>query len=422
MRNLCAVLGLVVACTYACDGEVNDRSARERDAAAEDAGGGDSGPIRGPVTANQSCETPSPAFTAEEQRLVDLPADSWFSVPDSKIRPLCPEGGENCGNVIDAWSGGTFDPIRSQMLVFGGGHGDYWGNEVYAFKLASLTWERLTDPSPEMYMNQDPLPDGRPASRHTYDGIAYIEHADRMFAHGGSRWQDGSGTNVTWAFDPEAGTWENREPNELPLANCCDESSVYDPATRRVYAHWTKFLAAYDWDDNTWTILQDYGEPPYWPRYEVWGDKRAALDVKRGLVWFFGAGIALVYDIANAAHVTDDWVTTGGSMFSNEEQIGSHSEQLFVTGGGEIVRGKGPGVDYDTAADAMVGWVGGAPWILDLTTKTWRRSAADGGPDEPSINGTYGRFRYVARLNVFVLVNSVDEDVHVYKHTAGCGR
>jgi hypothetical protein len=35
--------------------------------------------------------------------------------------------------------------------------------------------------------------------------------------------------------------------------------------------------------------------------------------------------------------------------------------------------------------------------------------------------GTYGRWRYIARLNVFVLVNSVDDDVRFYKHTAGCG-
>lgn len=375
------------------------------------------------ATPNQSCTSPSPPFTTKEQMLVDLPADSWFSPTDTAIRPHCPTNSGNCGNVIDAWSGGTFDPVHNQMLIFGGGHADYSGNEVYAFELATLTWTRITDPSPDSDSNQDPLPDGKPVSRHSYDGISYVVHADRMFVHGGSRWQDGSGTDVSWAFDPTSKVWENRNPlAKLPFSNCCDEASAYDPKTKRVYFHLTKFLGAYDWDQNTWVKLQDYGEPPFWPRYEVWGDKRGVLDQKRDLVWFFGAGLVLVYDIARAVHVTDDWITTGGTPFTNTDQVGSHTEQIINTGGGEIIKGKAPGVDYDTAGDDLVGWVGGAPWILDLSSKVWSRSAAAGGPAKPSDTGTYGRWRYIPRLNVFVLVNSVDDDVHFYKHTARCGQ
>jgi hypothetical protein len=376
------------------------------------------------VTPNQSCASPSPPFTSQEQALVDLPADSWFTVPNTKIRPLCPTSiGGSCNNVIDAWSGGTFDPVHNQMLIFGGGHGDYSGNEVYAFDVATFAWSRLTDPSPDSPASQDPLPDGKPVSRHSYDGISYVTHADRMFVHGGSRWQDGSGTNVSWAFDPSSKTWENRNPAAtLPLANCCDEASAYDPKTKRVYFHLTKSLAAYDWDQNTWVTLQDYGEPPFWPRYEAWGDKRGVLDSKRDLLWFFGGGLVLVYDIAGATHVTDDWVTTGGTPYTNAGDVGSHTEQVINTGGGEIITGKAPGVDYDTAADDLVGWVGGAPWILDLDSKVWTQSAATGGPTNPVDTGTYGRWRYIPRLNVFMLVNSVDDDAHFYKHTSGCGQ
>jgi hypothetical protein len=386
-----------------------------------DAAVADSGAPRPPGMANQSCVSPSPPFTAQEQMLVDLPADSWFAIPDSELGPHCPEPGA-CGNVIEAWSGGTFDPVHRQMLIFGGGHGDYFGNEVYAFRLANLSWQRLTEPSPEALKNADPLPDGKPASRHTYDGISYVAHADRMFVHGGSRWQDGSGTNVSWSFDPVARAWENRLPAEdPPFTNCCDEASAYDPVTKRVYFHLTKLLAAYDWEQNTWVKLQDYGEPPYWPRYEVWGDKRAALDSKRSLLWVLGAKLVMVYDIASGSHVTDEWITTGGASFSNADDVGSHNEQIITTGGGEVIRDNAPGVDYDVAADALVAWVGGAPWILDLSTKVWSRSSAAGGPAQPSDRGTYGRFRYVERLNVFLLVNAIDQNVYVYKHRAGCG-
>ncbi len=382
---------------------------------------GGAGGSGGSVTPNQSCTSPSPPFTALEQQLVDLPADSWYDVPDSKMRAVCPTG-YNCANAIEPWSGGTYDPVHNQMLIFGGGHSDYAGNEVYSFDMATLKWTRLTDPSSQSYASQDPLPDGQPVSRHTYDGIAYVAHADAMFVHGGSRWQDGGGTNVTWAFDPVAKAWTDRQPsNELPLTNCCSEGSAYDPATKRVYVHRTKSLAAYDWDTNSWVVLQDYGNPPFWPRYEAWGDKRGVVDTKRGLLWFLGSKLVLVYDIAHGTHVTDDWITTGGTTFTNAPDVSAYPEEVITTGGGEVITANGPGVDYDTAADDLVAWIGGAPWVLDLESKVWSQASASGAPTTTAAHGTFGRWRYVPRLNVFVLVNGADQDVLVYKHTAGCG-
>ena len=47
---------------------------------------------------------------------------------------------------ITAWTGAAFDKRRQRLLVSGGGHNDYGGNEVYAFSLMDLKWLRLTDP------------------------------------------------------------------------------------------------------------------------------------------------------------------------------------------------------------------------------------------------------------------------------------
>ncbi len=376
----------------------------------------------GPVLANESCVEPSPEFTAEEGDLVALPADSWFEVPFSELERVCPDELTNCGNVVDPWSSGAFDPGHNQMLVFGGGHADYSGNEVYAFSIRSLSWERLTEPSSSEFENQDPLPDGAPVSRHTYDGLAFISHVGRLFAHGGSRWQDGSGTDVSWSFDPEARQWENRNPPEPPdTPYCCGESSAYDPRTRRVYFHLIQSLAAYDYDANRWVELADYGSAPFWPRYEAWGYQRGLVDTKRDLLWFLGDDLLLVYDIQSDAHVTDEWVMTGGADFTNEAQVGERADQLISTGGGEVIAAPAPGADYDTATDDIVAWVGGAPWILDLDSRHWTRSRATGGPGDPSTRGTYGRFRYIPRVNAFILVNGSGQNVWFYKHSAGCG-
>ena len=44
---------------------------------------------------------------------------------------------------------------------------------------------------------------------------------------------------------------------------------------------------------------------------------------------------------------------------------------------------------------------------------TWTRGSATGAPADPVANGTYGRWRYVQYLNVFVLFNDPAEDVWV---------
>ena len=373
--------------------------------------------------ADGSCTEPDPPHTEFELVLRDLPPGSWYEVPDSHMRAVCADiPDRDCSGAIDAWSGGAYDPLHNRMLIFGGGHNDYSGNELYGFDLYTGKWQRLTDPSPTEYKNQDPLPDGRPVSRHTYDGLQYIVHANRFFAVGGSRWQDGAGTHVTWTFDSDALRWEDRRPSDVPsFVNCCSDGSAYDPATGLVFLHVTSKLIAYDYDANRYRVLHDLTYPPLWPRYEVWGDKRCATDTRRQLVWCLGSGLVMVYDIANDAFVTDDWATTGGAPFDNIEHVGDRPDQVFFTTGGEVVTANGPGVDYDPVTDDLVAWVGGAPWILDLDSKHWYQGSSEGAPAEPSPRGTFGRWRYVPRTNVFILVNSVDQNVYFYKHAAGCG-
>jgi hypothetical protein len=369
------------------------------------------------------CAGEGAALTELERTIAELPADTWWTATDTPMRAACPADLDayHCSSVVSAWSGGTWDPVHRQLLVFGGGHADSPDNTLYAFDLGTLGWSRLTERSSSDLMNADPLPDGQPVSRHSYDGIQYLAHAERLFVWGGSRWMDGNGTAATWTFDHEGG-WTEMQATPQPGAGSYSHATAYDPESGNVLAHLGDSLQRYDLEADAWTLVEDYGFAPYWPRYAIGGDKRGAIDSSRGLLFVFGAGIYLVYDIANDAHVTDDWITEGGSSFDNSDVVGGYPEQQIVTGGGEVIEAPAPGVDYDRAADALVAFVGGAPWRLDLASKTWTTGSADGAPpDVPNSGGTFGRWRYIARVNAFVLVNSVDADVVFYKHTAGCG-
>lgn len=59
--------------------------------------------------------------------------------------------GEGVAAVIDDWNGGAFAPAYSQyggLVVHGGGHGAYYGNEVYVFNFTTRLWERINLPTP----------------------------------------------------------------------------------------------------------------------------------------------------------------------------------------------------------------------------------------------------------------------------------
>ena len=79
-----------------------------------------------------------------------------------------------------------------------------------------------------------------------------------------------------------------------------------------------------------------------------------------------------------------------------------------------------PGLAYDPVVDKIVGWTSGPSlWTLDLETLTWAevKPAATNKvtPSKPVGNGTYGRFRYIPSKNAYIVVNSWDTNVFVYR-------
>jgi len=342
-----------------------------------------------------------------------MAANTWLSVPNSKIRPLCPSEAscsgiteiEGCGAVVWSWSGGAFDTKRNRMMVWGGGHTAYMGNEIYGFNVNTLTWSRITEPTcPQNNATcQDPLPDGNPAGRHTYDGLAYIEHADVFFACGGSlACTGGWSTSKVWAFDLTTNKWTNKNPTgtgpNTGFGYCW--TCAYDPGTKKVFFRDNYGTLSYDINANAWANFNS-------DRHD-YTDQTTAIDTKRHLIFTAGGSNSLnapwyVGDIATKTNVTSQWTTTGG-------------DALF-TGGA-------PGLSYDPVTDNLIAVpaFGYTIYELNMTTKVWtqRATAAVVAPSEYH-GGHYGRFRYSPIENAFVFVPSVDDNVWIYKHSAGTG-
>ena len=359
-----------------------------------------------------------PALTAQEQQLIALPADTWLDVPSTHFADACklhPTAGAyatgGCDTIIAAWSGGAWDPVHSQMILWGGGHNDYWGNEVYGFSTKTLTWDLLVPGTPIASVNDlaEVLPDGTPVARHTYDGLSYLTAENRLFAFGGAKAPNGYSTSLTWELDMENKSWRQVDSGHTLPADVDGlywMGSAYDEAGHGVFMRNESGVYRYDIAAAAWTRLIDAGYPPLYPSWSTTHYRRGVFDSKRRIFFTLGGTTSdgkpdfFAWDTVAEVPVYDAWVTTGGD---------------------DIAGGDAPGADYDPVADAIVAWAGGAARALDMSTKRWSTKSAIGAPPKAVDAGTYGRFRYLPRYNVFVLVNRWDEDVHFYKHTAGCG-
>lgn len=356
-----------------------------------------------------------PSLTAQERTLLELPADSWYEAPSSHLLELCRASAtfgdgvylvSGCAALISSWSSGAYDAQRQRMVVWGGGHNDYGGNELYAFNLKTLTWEQWTRPSRPPF-NKDPLDDGNPVSRHTYDGFEFISHRGTLFGWGGARSTDGNGTNLTWEYLPDAG-WTNLAPASAPTSGSglYDFGLAYDPRTRLVFVHLRAWFGFYDFATNRWQRLLDFGFPPYTGKYDTASSSTGAMHPGQGVFVSLGGGTnALAYsvDAGTVISLSGPW-----------SNIGSNPS----------ISRPAPGLDYDVAAGQLVAWSGGAPLALDTTVTpyAWVARSSTGAPAMQQGTGTFGRWRYVERYNVFVLVNDAAQNVFFYKHTPRCGR
>jgi hypothetical protein len=328
------------------------------------------------------------------------PAAGWHELPNTALRSVCPPNGfgqsnydfaYHCVGVVYAWNSAIFDTKRNRLVIWGGGHRDYLGNELYAIDLNTLRVQRLTDPAlpiarsvcPESLAN-----DSQPNSRHTYDGLAYLEHVDRMFVFGGSLSDCGYMSRGTWTFSFETERWERRNPKG-PIPNAMPGVvSAYDPNTRMIFLHDDKALYSYDVDADRYQRLS--GEDPI--DYHMTG----VIDPLRRKFVIVGAGAVYVYDIGR------------GSRFARRT--------LKTTGGAPIVESDYPGLAYHPATHRIIAWNGGdTVYSLDLDSGAWSSTTAAGGPGPARENGTYKRWSYAPAPDVFILVNSADHNARIFR-------
>ncbi len=375
----------------------------------------------------------------------ELSPGEWLEVPDSKLRALDPDVLELFGydrdfeNIITAWNGGAYDSKRDRLVIWGGGHNDYPGNGIYTFDSNSLNWLQEKAPSSFEGWNSESKfttfpSDGNPVSRHTYDYLEYLPPPiDRFFsAGGGALWQTSFFDSNSYLYDFDSKSWSVSFA-VVPNADVAAISG-YDPIEKKVWLHGSigtgNFLSSYDAVSATWKAHGQSGIEPGGNASIALQWTGAVDPVRRKFVAIGNIGRTQKPMPAGAIYVWD---------INNE---GFDSYHLKITSGDtEILETENPGFVYDPVSDKFVAWSGttaeadefdgkldpspfidpSSVYVLDMDTAVWTRISPSASnsvtPTAATAQGTYGRFRYVPSKNVFVLVNSVDENVFFYKLT-----
>jgi hypothetical protein len=137
--------------------------------------------------------------------LVQLPENGWLSVnanffsdvwTPQELEPLVGAAVPPQSRIIQAWSGYAWDRNRGDLILYGGGHANYSGNDVYRWRSSTLRWERASLPSEIWY---DPVSgyqaidgvDAAPSAAHTYVNNLFLPIADRFLTWGGSAYDNG---------------------------------------------------------------------------------------------------------------------------------------------------------------------------------------------------------------------------------------
>ena len=318
----------------------------------------------------------------------------WFSLTGTTVDAACQFPGQwgGCAMLTNDWNGALFDTTRNRMVFgWGGGHSDYFGNEIVALSIGTtsavtdtqtMTRIRNSSPTPTSYTGNAAVTDSTssigisPVARHTYSNLAYLPEQDKYLLLGGGSSPAGNMTNDVWLWAPATNIYQQ-------LANSpIDRNGGF-------------FGSAPAWDGERhllWVISNDsyYSFNPATNAWTARGAGHGGVDMAN----YQGA-----YDAVKRRHyIAGDgglyyWDTRTTSTFVRTQPTLTSCAGAFAGS---------TGLQYDPVQDRIVAWHGGNTiYLLNTTTHTCTTQVVAGGPAEVG-NGTYSRFQYSVKDNLYV--------------------
>lgn len=258
----------------------------------------------------------------------NMPEGSWKQVntnnysdvwAPSALRPLYNSGNPDPSKIIGAWSGFAWDSNRGDLLLYGGGHANYSGNDVYRWRGSTLQWERASLPSETLLdaNNNWTAIDGvsaAPASAHTYDNNIFLPISDKFLTFGGAAFNNGglflSATSSSTSRKTGPYLWDPSKANPMMVGGTTGSH------VQRV-SPYPEVLGGNMWQNRElWQTNSTYS---YLPGSHTEGCTAYAEENGRDVVYVgarLGGGTATslfkytINDVSNPS--LDTWVKVGG--------------------------------------------------------------------------------------------------------------
>ena len=327
-------------------------------------------------------------IAAGEWRLIPGSEMSAILLPDDAV-PEGALGREGPRAILHSSNGATFDGRR--LYFYGSGGDSYGGNEVYAFDLDRLAWERLTDPTAltdpaGRKACPGPVDDAAPAPGAVGAALTWSPRSRSFFVWQGATycyrgW--GGGRRAVWAFDPAAKTWRRvaKHPGRRHAA------SALDPMSGNVFVVSHNHAWEFDAVSHEYIRRSERARPLT--------DGFAAVDPERRLL--------VVIDPSGVRALSLEGETLGAF----ETVVPMLPDRDMITWG----------IAYDSRRKVFVLW-NGATEVHVLDPATWRIDRwhrADVGPRRPRERGVRARWFHVPEEGVFVAINNVDQGVWLFR-------
>lgn len=325
--------------------------------------------------------------------------------------PTTTDVGTNTPSLMNQWAGGALDSDHEIFMVMGGGHQQYYGNEIYGFSLSALTWSRLSVPSSLVGFTKggsaETFADGQPVGQHTYNGLVFVPGTG-VFTLGICGQDDGGCSNI--AFKQDLSALSPTAYNHW--ASVAAINGLYVPAETVAFDSVSNCIFA---TGNTESQAPSKLCSPFTGAWSAEFGNDQAIDQPQNSAIQPGSQML----VTGAGQFRAFSLTTGNSLTTTP---GTGSDTTIVTAAA-------PGFEWDAHASKFVGWNGGKTvYLVDPSTYIITAHTATGttptcnagdtnctGATGVQGNGTYGRFRYDAFHNCFVVVNTIFDPVYVYK-------
>ncbi len=297
--------------------------------------------------------------------------------------------------VTDAWGGAAFDSKRGILVLTGGGHADYGGNEVYHFDIETLKWQRVTEPSPMKDLGGGifEVTDGEaPISSHTYFGLIYLPNVDRVLKFGGSNYiNGGSYDKHAYLYDVEKHKWKRGA--KAPKA-FVEVAGDFDPVSGNAVFSTGVGLLTYDPIKDSWGRFQERDGLQHATAAIVGSDPRVLMQLSNK------SGALQIYEL---------------------DRLSTRAKAPIQGPGDWPLQS---GMALHTPTGRVVIWGGGRE-VWTVTPKDWtvtkHRNQEMRAPTEfkdtgrKKFPGIYGRWRYIAKHDVFIGYAHSGDNVWFYK-------